>query len=316
LYYDSSLRNMATDKELSELSQSEHPVLRASAFREILHRKSFNHFDILMNHLDDTAIVAKDAGEFGIWHRTISDDILEEAKWETNEAKNKTIELVLTKHNYLRSAYIILLQVEPQKKYYAFIKDMATRPRRLSDDGYELDFYEIEYALYGLAKFKKPDDVKIIKGQMIQNVWKLSYLSFQLMTEFPDTAYFDVLQRYHRRQFYSFSGHRRGGFSGYIEDRADPEDFIQALVAQQNDKSAQLLDTILNRLPLQTCLPDKKNIINNIVMEIWEHPCIAYASLREKIKSKAEEILEWEIVILKDSLSKVPLDTTKEIIRW
>ncbi|HSZ86644.1 MAG TPA: hypothetical protein VK787_11475 [Puia sp.] len=66
MYYDSALRNMVTGKELIELSQSEHPILRASAFREILYRKSFNHFDILMNHLDDTADVATDAGEFGI----------------------------------------------------------------------------------------------------------------------------------------------------------------------------------------------------------------------------------------------------------
>jgi hypothetical protein len=151
---------------------------------------------------------------------------------------------------------------------------------------------------------------------MIQNVWKLSYVSFRLMKEFPDTAYFDGLQRYHRRQFYKFSGNRREGFSGFVPDRADPEDFIQALVAQQNDKSAQLLDTILNRLPLLTCMPDKKNIIDSVVMEIWEHPCSAYVRIREKIKPKAEEILKWEIIIPKDSLYNVPVDTTKEIIRW
>jgi hypothetical protein len=316
MYYDSSLRNMATDKELNELSLSEHPILRASAFREIIHRKSMNHFDMLMNHLDDTAIVATDEGEFGIWHRTVSDDILEEANWETQEAKNKTIELVLNKHNYLRSAYLILLQIEQQEKYYSLIKDMATRPRRLSDDGYELDFDDIEYALYGLAKFKKPDDIKIIKHQMMQNVSKLSYVSFRLIKEFPDTAYFDVLRKYYRRQFYKFSGNRREGFSGFIPDRADPEDFIQALVAQQNDRSAQLLDTMLNRLPLQTCMPDMKNILDNVVMEIWEHPCPAYVRLREKIKPKAEEYMKWEIIIPRDSLYKVPIDSTKEIIRW
>jgi len=32
---------------------------------------------------------------------------------------------------------------------------MAIRPRRLTDEGYELDFYDIEHALYGLAKFEK-----------------------------------------------------------------------------------------------------------------------------------------------------------------
>ena len=324
--YDSSLRNMATDKELTELSKSEHPVLRASAFREILYRKSFNHFDVLMNHLDDTAIVATDAGEFGIWDRTVSDDIIEEAKWETDEAKNKTIELVLTKHNYLRSAYLILLEIEPQEKYYPSIKDMATRPRRMSDNGYELEFYDIERAMYGLANFKKPEDVKIIKRQMMQKISELSYVSFRLMKEFPDTAYFDVLQRYHRRQFYKFSGNRRGGFSGYIQDRADPEDFIQALVMQQSDKSAKLLDTILNRLPLQTCLPDKDYILKEVMMEIREHPCPAYKKLLEKIELKVEQGLRSQIIsprdsaylsdLAHDSPFKIPADTAKEKIRW
>lgn len=299
-----------------ELTQSEHPVLRASAFREILHRNSFNHFEMVMSHLDDTAIVETDAGEFGIWSRTVSDDILLEAEWKTEDDKNKTVEQVLTKHNYLRSAYIILEQLEPQAKYYPFIKDMATRPRRLTDDGYELDFNDIEYALYGLAKFKKQDDVKIIKKQMMQNVWKLSDKSFRLMKEFPDTTYFEVLQAYHRRQFYKFSGNRPGGFSGFIADRAAPEDFIDALVAQQSNNSAKLLDTMLNRLPLQTCMPDKKTIIDEVIMAIWEHPCSAYASLREKIKPKAEEISKWQITIPVDSSYQIQVDTTQKRIRW
>jgi hypothetical protein len=315
MYYDSSRIKTITDNELLRLGKSENPVLRATAFREMLERNTFDHFDLLMNHLDDTAIVATDAGEFGIWHRTVSDDILQEANWKTSEAKSKTIEQVLTNHNYLRCAYTSLKQLEPQEKYYPYIKDMATRPRRLADDEYELDFDDIEYALYGLAKFKRQNDVKLIKKQMMQNVRKLSDLSFKLMQEFPDTAYFDVLQTYHRRQFYRFSGNRPGGFSGYIADRAAPEDFIEALAIQQNDKSAKLLDTMLSRIPLQTCMPDKDNIVNEVITAIWDHPCSAYTRLREKIKPKAEEILKWQISIPLDSFA-VPVDTTKKIIRW
>ena len=315
MYYDSSLRNMATDKELIELSQSEHPVLRASAFREMLHRKSFNHFDILMNHLDDTADVATDAGEFGIWHRTVSDDIVQEAGWKTQEAKNKTIDQVLIKHNYLRSAYLILLQIEPQEKYYPFIKDMATRPRRLSQDGYELDFDDIEFALYGLAKFRKKNDIEIIKKQLMKNVSWLSDISFRLMKEFPDTAYLDVLQTYHRRRFYRFSGEDIGGFTGNDDNRASSKDFIEALVAQQNDKSAQIFDTILNRLPVMTCVRNKEFIEDEIVTQIWEHPNPAYEKLRNRIKSRAKEILKGQISIPVDPYNE-PIDTTKENIRW
>lgn len=317
MYSDSALRNMATDDELKRLGKSEHPILRAAAFREMLERKSFNHFDIIIDHLNDTALVFTDGGEFGIWDRTVSDDILQEANWKTQEEKDKTVEQVLAKYNYLRSAYIILEGLKPQEKYYSFIKDMATRPRRLDPyEGYELGFGDIEYALYGLAKFKKKSDVEVIKKKMMEQVWRLSDISFRLMQEFPDTTYFDVLQTYHRRQFYKFSGNRSGEFSGYVADRAVPEDFIQAIVIQQSDKSAKLLDTMLNSLPLQTCMPDKDYIFDNVITAIWQHPCPVYTKLREKIKPKAEEILKSQISLPMDSSYQIQLDTTTRKIRW
>jgi hypothetical protein len=308
---------MVTDKELARLVRSEHPLLRASAFREMLDRKSFDHFAILMDHLDDTAIVPTDAGEFGIWYRTVSDDILQEAGWKTKEAKDKTVEQVITKHNYLRSAYVVLLEIEPQEKYYPFIKDMATWPRHLDMDGYELGFNDIEYALYGLGKFKKKEDIKFIKRQLLENVWRLSEISFRLMKEYSDTAYMDILQVYHRRYFYRFDGYRDmiGGFTGTDYYNAEPQDFIQALAAQQNDRSARLLDTILNRFPLMTCVHDKQGMMNDLVTEIWKHPCAAYERLREKIKVRAEEILKGNITIQIDRNDE-PIDTTKESIRW
>ena len=315
-YHGSSQTKSITDNELIHLGNSENPVLRATAFNEMLGRNSFNHFDIIMNHLDDTAIVATDNGEFGIGFRTVSDYILQQAEWQTLEEKNKTVEQVLTKHNYLRSAYTILTHLEPQEKYYSYVRDMATRPRRLDrDEGYELGFGDIEYALYGLAKFKKKEDVQAIKTKLMKHVWELSDVSFRLMKEFPDTAYLDVLQIYHRRQFYQFSGNRPHGFSGVVADRTAPEDFIQALVVQQNYRSAKLLDTMLIYLPKYTCMPDKENIINEIIEEIWEHPCPAYARLRKKIQHKAEEILKSRINIPLDPID-IPIDTTKRKFHW
>ncbi|MGN6440175.1 MAG: hypothetical protein ACTHMM_26845 [Agriterribacter sp.] len=277
--YDSCISNVMTDKEIVQLSRCEHPVLRAMAFREMLDRNSFNHFDIVMNNLTDTAIVATDAGEFGIWYRRISDDILQKALWKTEEAKNKTIEKVLTKHNYLRAAYLILLQIEPQEKYYTFIKEMATRPRRLSYEGYELEFDDIELALFGLARFKKPEDIVVIRQKLLDNVSQLSEVSFRLMREYPDAAYFDVLQDYHRWRFYRFSGEGRHGFTGNDDNRAGAMDFIEALVRQQSEKSARLLDTILQRMPAITCVSGKDFIEDQMVMEIWEHPNPAYEKL-------------------------------------
>ena len=75
-YYDSSLIKSITDDELKRLTRTENPVLRATALGEMLDRKSFNQFEVVMNHLDDTAIVAVDNGEFGIGFRRVSDYLL------------------------------------------------------------------------------------------------------------------------------------------------------------------------------------------------------------------------------------------------
>jgi hypothetical protein len=63
-------------------------------------------------------------------------------------------------------------------------------------------------------------------------------------------------------------------------------------------------------------MPDKNNIIDEVIIAIWEHPCSAFARLREKIRPKAEEILKWQISVSMDSSYPVRADTTAEKIRW
>jgi hypothetical protein len=294
-YHDSADNKSIRNDELMRLARAESPVLRATALQEMLDRTSFNPFDIVINHLDDTAIIASDNGEFGIRLERVSDFLIGRTRWQTIQARDKTIESVITRHNYLTSAYYILRNIEAQEKYYPYIKDMATRPRRLNYDDQELAFDEIEYALYGLAKFQKKEDVQVIKDVLMKHIWWLSDVSFRTMKEFPDPAYLDVLVAYHRERFYLFSGSRPHGFTGTNSDMAAPEDFINALVAQQNERSANLLDTMLSQLPKYTCMPDKENIINEVIEQIWKHPCPAYARIREKVRQKAENFSKRDI---------------------
>ena len=310
-YSNNALEQMATDEELMHLSLSEHPILRASALREMLDRKSFTDFDIVMSHLDDTALVFTDAGEFGIRESTVSDDILQLAGWKTEEARAKTIDKVLSEHNYLYSAYIILERLKPQEKYYPFIRDMAKRPKRLDRYvGYEFGLREIECANYGLAKFKKQEDVLLIKKNLLENIWELTDISFEMMKLYPDTAYFDVLHYYHNNIFYIFSTipNRPGS-------KVQPNDFIQALAVQKNDNSAKLLDTMLNKLPNFSCLPAKQDIINDVILAIWDNQCPAYEKLRERIQPKAKELLK-RIFSFKIDRNEEPIDTTKENYHW
>ncbi|HZE84694.1 MAG TPA: hypothetical protein VE035_10305 [Puia sp.] len=119
----------ATDEELTHLSLSEHPVLRALALGEMLTRKKFNALDVLLLHLDDTAIVGTDGGEWGIIYKTVSDHLIDIGKWENEAEKKRTIDKVIKEHNYLKSAYTILTEIEPNPEYYPHIKVMLSRER-------------------------------------------------------------------------------------------------------------------------------------------------------------------------------------------
>jgi hypothetical protein len=282
-YYDSSRASIISDAGLIQLGKSENPVLRATAYSLMLERQSFDKLDVVLNHLDDTAMVTIDEGEFGLGFRTVSDFVLQRSNWQWLDSKNRIADRLITKHNYLSTAYTMLPSLEPREKYYSYIRDMATRPSRIDVyDGDELGFADIEYALYALAKFRKEEDVQVIKQKLMKHVYELSDISFQIMKEFPDTAYLDVLEIYHRRFFYNFSGVRPHGFTGIPADRAAPEDFIGAVAVQQNEQSANLLDTMLHRLSEYTCMPDRDNIIRAVEDAIRANPCPAYLRLRKE----------------------------------
>ncbi|MBX3242445.1 MAG: hypothetical protein KIT80_04845 [Chitinophagaceae bacterium] len=290
--WDSTFQYIATDNELRQLASSEHPIIRAIALHEMLVRNKADHYNIVKDNLADTAIIAVDRGEFGWAFETVADHLIEWAYWNTKEELDETIRLVVSKHNYLQSAYLILPGLEPQEELYPFIKDMATRPRKLSGDGYEMGFRDIEYALKALAKFKKQEDIQTINQVIKQNHGFLTYNTLELIRDFPDTSYFEILQRYHRYSFYQFSGYRRGGFTGFPVDNADPEDFIDALFAQRTEKSALLLDTMLLYLDHIKHIPDRDGIKEKLVMKIWEDSTAAYTGIRKKVEKNARAILK------------------------
>lgn len=305
-YYDSTLY-MATDKELVQLAQSEHPVLRASAFREMLYRKSFDHFNILMNHLDDTAVVATEAGEWGIWYRTVSDDIIQHGGWKSMADKNKTIDVVITKHNYLRSAYEILLSIEPSEKYYPYIKAMAEQEVKPAGI-YNPKVEDFESALYGLAKFKKKEDVEIIKDQLLSYTWRISSISFRLMKEFPDTVYLEVFEEYYPRKFYRSIC--RDGVSSQAEE------YINSLAVYKNNRSAKILDSMLNRKPFINCPADTSWFKDILALAIWRNPCEAYSKLRKQVEARVKEYEKNTIELPAPDRLEFSIDTFAEKIRW
>ncbi|MEO5892727.1 MAG: hypothetical protein ABIQ31_20935 [Ferruginibacter sp.] len=294
---DSSIKNLASDKELVQLSHCEHPVLRAVALKEILERNSFNHFDILMAHLDDTAIIATNETEWGIQYGTIADYLIDHSQWKNQEEKNKTINAVITQHNYLRSAYSILYKIEPREEYYLYIKNMTTRHKL---------FNEIEDALNGLAKFKKSEDVKIIQAILLARESEMTEKSFTLMELYPNQLYLDVYEEYYKYSFY------RSICRDHNSNRA--VDFITSLATYKNEKSAAILNKILNRQPMKKCAADDNRLKEELILAIWNNPCVAYTKMRNQIEPAVNSYKKHTIV-LPDEKKYAP-ELTNELITW
>lgn len=306
--YDSALRHMATDEELKQLSRSEHPILRASAFCEMLDRKSFNYFDVIMNNLDDTATVVTDAGEFGVDYQAVSDYLLEQASWKTQEERNKTIDKVITQHNYLQSAYFILNKIEAREKYYPYIKDMATRIRKHDREYKEAGFREKQYALYGLAKFKKEQDIPVIKQQLLRHYGQMDAVAFQLMKEFPDTSYLELYEAYYPK-VYNISINFNGA------DEA--VDFIESIAVYKNKRSAAILDSILNE-KTTIIRPEDWYIKERLINAIWNNECEAYSKLRKQVAKSIQESKEntSKLTPLDFDDIPIPVDTSERRIYW
>lgn len=309
--YDSNtkfIERNATDKELEKLSQSEHPVLRAVALREMLERPGFDHFHLIMNHLSDTAIVAVNEGEWGIVHHRVSDEMLHNGKWTDTAALNTTIREIILHHSYLNSAFDKIGHVELNETYYPIIKKMLNRERNFYDQ-----FEHYEKALYVLASYKKPEDIPFIKQMLSDNILWLSFHSFSLMRDYPDDSYLDIYEKYSRRIFY------RNICKGFY---FDSEIFFNSVASYQNERSAKILSFILNRKPFMPCINESRDIKRNLVLAIWNNPCKAYSKIRNQIRQDAKkyiveirksEAMELSIEIDNTFFKK---DTSPEPVRW
>ncbi|HRH59535.1 MAG TPA: hypothetical protein PL045_03145 [Chitinophagaceae bacterium] len=308
--HDSStefIEKSATDADILKLSKSEHPVLRAIAYRLILSKPAFNHFDVIMNNLDDSAIVAVDDGEFGIGFYRVADDMLWHGKWKDTAAKNVTVEAVILEHNYLNSAYIKIREIPPKESYYSVIKEMAQREINYDDKIVVTGFKEIENALYALAKFKKQEDIRIIQEALLRNCWRISETSFRLMKEYPDAAYLEVYETYYTRRFYYNICHD--------ENINNAISFINSIASYKNEKSESILGEILNRKPLIPCMADANYLKEELIFAIWNNPCEAYKKLRKQVESSVKEY-EKNIISVPMEPFAVSPDTSAEPVRW
>lgn len=300
------IRKNATTAELRQMTQSEHPLLRGMALRELLDRPEVDHFDLIMHHLEDTALISVDMGEWGLRYRMVSDDLIHNAKWKTEADRKKTADAIVTQHDYLESAYSALSMIDTAARYYPHIKAMSVRDK---------PNWDLESAWYALARYRRPQDVRLIRDILETRIGLIGE-TLTLISDFPDTAYFPLLQLYYRKYFY------RGVC---LESIWNPRvAFYGAIAVYRNDGSAKILDSMLNRNPFMPCLIDSSDLKDQLMAAIWNNPCNAYASLRSRIKPYmvAKERADWERQRkhqdqwMPDTTNYLPKDTSTEQVRW
>jgi len=309
------IENQTTDSELSQLSKCEHPVLRAVALRAMLKRNSFDHFDVIMNNLDDTATVATDNGEFGIKYNTVSDDLLENGRWKDTAARRKTIEAVVLHHRRLKAAFGKLYYIKQKPGAYTIIREMALTGQDDEAEDRPLSFTRIRFeeresALYALAAFRKKEDIPLIKQVLLHHAWRMNESSFGLMRDFPDTTYMEVYQSA-LRTLYKEPADNMIGYRIIA--------FAKSVAVQKNSQSAAMLQSMLQRKPIVPANVDSSNIRSGLCQAVLDNLCPAYAHLRAAAEAYIKQKEEWEkanIFYLTPAEPYHFVDTAKEPVRW
>jgi hypothetical protein len=119
----------ATDEEISMLSEAENPIPRTIALYQMTHRPGYNHNQVMTTHLDDTAIIFEDMGEWGIQFWSVTDCVIHNGRWRTDAARDSLANEIILHHDGLRSAYTALQFDSLRPEYHDHITKMILRNR-------------------------------------------------------------------------------------------------------------------------------------------------------------------------------------------
>lgn len=274
------LNENCTKEELLQLLESEIPLLRVIAYRTLIKRKNNDYFKILLGHLNDTAKVPWTQGDL-MGETMVSDLLIDEAitTGKINQIKkNILIDSVLTKHLYLKCSSSMMIEMNPQEKYYSLIKKQTITVKNpdLSDQCKILAF------TYSLSKFKKDKDLEYIKN----NFKKFTILPgcndfiFKAIEENPNKVFFPILEKY----FYEIIKKRK----------QDPYDalkyYCRAIAKYQNKESLILLTELLDK----NNYPDTWYFRHNqeyVFRAIHKYKAPIYDDLYKKLNPKMSEFV-------------------------
>jgi hypothetical protein len=266
------LKDSSTKEELLKLLDYKVPMIRILAYRAIVNRSETDFFEILKNHLSDTAKVIWWYFDDASGYFTISDLMIRKAERKlSREQKDTLIDLVLTSHNYLATASWMIKEIEPQDRYYPIIKSKAS-PK--SDNCHDLGLS------VAIAKFKKKNDVAFLKDkfcQLTDNPFCNDNI-FQAIEIFPDSNFFVILQQY---------------FDQYIRKQkqfsfSDLDLYCRAVAQYQNNNALIILSALTEKItyPDDWYLSDNKQYV---FKALYKYICPLYRNLYNKLKPQMDK---------------------------
>ena len=268
-----------TKEELLKLLKCEDPVLRVIAYRTIVNRNEKDYFKILLGHLSDTTKVTWWYFDDAADDFMVSDLLIYKAVAKlTQNEKKILVDSVLSNHLYLKNASGMIIDINPQEKYYSIIKKQSsiTEPSNLFDECKKLGY------TYSLSKYKKIEDIGYIKNTFR----KFSILPdcnnyiFKSIEENPNKVYFPILKKY---------------FNEIIQKKKqssydDLKYYCRAIAKYKSKESLALLNEILDKKNYPDTWHFKHNE-ENVFRAIHKYRAPIYEDLYKQMKPKMSDFL-------------------------
>lgn len=171
-------KDSCSKAELISLIWSQSAIAKVIAYRALVDRNESEFFELLKENLSDTTKVVWWYFDDAADEYTVADLMIQKAKRKLSSLqKDSLVELVLNKYLYLQYANWMIEDIKPQEKYYQIIRHEALLKK---------GFCNQARAIYGLAKYKKAEDVDLIRNYLINHSNECAFLSYKIIRVFPD----------------------------------------------------------------------------------------------------------------------------------
>ena len=227
------LKTKATTEELKELTNHPNPTVRSYAFWALSYDHSIDLLPIVLDHINDTALVATQFGCIGI-EESVGDFFISVVTPRLIDLDSKKLDsvefaildsvLIYTPSDlWARTAAIV--RAEPTEGLYPRIRELVMKENN-------------QAALVPLAKYQKEQDVELIlknleEGELDEG--SLFY-SYKAITHFPHPAFLPLLEKNLQQALVdnTYFGRKWRGL-------------YKAIASYKNDKAVELLQLSLTQ---------------------------------------------------------------------